>query len=169
MGGNINITLGFLLGIQVQPAEPANGTNDIDAGSQFGLASQNVSFATPIVPKDSQKIINLIESEQTFSQACQKARTSDESSGLTVKGKGGIPPAPTEPFDSDTLLIEEQNITPNLQTQYPDIKPIKTSIGDIFPARGIIKTEDGKIILTRYPTHKINTRTPHKSANCTPS
>ena len=44
-----------------------------------------------------------------------------------------------------------------------------TSRGDIYPARGMIKTEDGKIILTRYPTDNIDTRTPHKSANCTPS
>ena len=49
-----------------------------------------------------------------------------------------------------------------------DIKPIKTSRGDIYPARGMIKTEDGRIILTRYPTDNINTRTPDKSANCTP-
>ncbi len=42
-------------------------------------------------------------------------------------------------------------------------------MGNIYPARGIIKTEDGKIILATYPTDNINTRTPDKSANCTPS
>ena len=39
-------------------------------------------------------------------------------------------------------------------------------MGDIYPARGIIKTEDGQIILTVYPTDNINTRTPQISPNC---
>ena len=36
-------------------------------------------------------------------------------------------------------------------------------MGDIFPARGIIKTEDGQVILTAYPTDNIHTRIPHNS------
>ena len=71
--------------------------------------------------------------------------------------------------DVNSLLVEERE-TEQVDPNYipPDIKPIKTSMGDIYPARGIIKTEDGEIILTVYPTDNINTRTPHKSANCTP-
>ncbi len=62
--------------------------------------------------------------------------------------------------------MDEPNNISTLQAQHPDIKPIKTSIGDIYPARGVIKTEDGKVILTTYPTDNINTRTPQISANC---
>ena len=71
--------------------------------------------------------------------------------------------------DLNSLLeggIETEQENPNYIPA--DIKPIKTSIGDIYPARGIIKTEDGQIILTRYPTDNINTRTLHKSDNCNP-
>ena len=50
-------------------------------------------------------------------------------------------------------------------SQIFDIKPIKTSIGDIYPARGIVKTEDGRVILTAYPTDNIDTRTPYGAAN----
>ncbi len=79
--------------------------------------------------------------------------------------------------DLNSLLegeIETEQEDPNYIPANPhyipaDIKPIETDRGDIYPARGIIKTEDGKIILTRYPTDNINTRTPHKSANCAPS
>ncbi len=60
----------------------------------------------------------------------------------------------------------DANYDPNYIPAY--IKPIKTSMGDIYPARGIIKTEDGEIILTVYPTDNISPRTPHNSANCTP-
>ncbi len=69
--------------------------------------------------------------------------------------------------DLNSLLVEERE-TEQVDLNYipPDIKPIKTSMGDIYPARGIIKTEDGEIILTVYPTDNINTRTPHNSSNC---
>ena len=110
-----------------------------------------------IIPSDTKIPMNLIESEQTFALACQSDRSFDKLSGLTIKGKGTIPPGPTEPFDSDILLLDKQTT---------DIKPIKTSMGDIYPARGIIKTEDGKIILTTYPTDQIKTRTPHIALNC---
>ena len=71
--------------------------------------------------------------------------------------------------DVNSLLVEERE-TEQVDPYYipPDIKPIETSMGDIYPARGIIKTEDGEIILTVYPTDNINTRTPHNSANCNP-
>ena len=72
--------------------------------------------------------------------------------------------------DLTSVLVGETEQEPENPNYIPaNIQPIKTSRGDIYPARGIIKTEDGKIILTRYPTDNINTRTPHKSANCTPS
>ncbi len=148
-GGNINITTTNVF-----------FNRDTDSFSSL--------FSAFIIPSDTEIPMNIIESEQTFAPACQSDRAAGRLSGLTVKGKGGIPPIPTDPFDSDTILVDEQNTTPNLQThrQYPDIKPIKTSIGDIYPARGIIKTEDGQVILTRYPTDNINTRTPHISTNC---
>ncbi len=90
-----------------------------------------------------------------------------KASGLTIKGKGGVAPLPTEPMNSDAILVNGQltNLDPQVQSQ--NIKPIKTSIGDIYPARGIIKTEDGQIILTAYPTDNIDTRTPNIRANCT--
>ena len=147
-----------------------DSTNDINASSEFGLDG-TISIFTPDVnplQRDVEAPSNIIESEQTVAQACQIDRTSDKPSGLIVKGKGGVPPKPTEPFDSD-ILVDEEITTSNLQANHPEIKPIKTSIGDIYPARGIIKTESGKIILTAYATDNLNNRTPNISANCSPS
>ena len=62
-------------------------------------------------------------------------------------------------------MFNGQTSIQNPEAHYPDIKPIKTSQGDIYPARGIIKTEDGGFILTAYPTD-IDTRTPHIASNC---
>ena len=189
-GGNINITTEGIFGIEERSSNPPNNTNDIDASSEFGLDG-TISISNPdanIRPKDTEIPSNPIESEPTFAQACQSARTTDQPSGLTIKGKGGIPPKPSEPFTADALIPDGKTITIDKETDLnsllegeieteqedtnyipADIKPIKTDSGDIYPARGIIKTEDGQIILTRYPTDNIDTRTPHKSANCAPS
>ena len=168
IGGNIEITAESLFGIQEREAVPNNGTNDIDASSDFGLDG-NVSIVTPDInplQTDRQLPNNPIKGEQTVAQACQTSNIAGKPSGLIVKGKGGIPPQPTEPFNSDLILVDGETNSTNLQAQHPEIKPIKTSQGDIYPARGIIKTVDGKIILTAYATDNLNTRTPHKSSNC---
>ncbi|MEM9276621.1 MAG: filamentous hemagglutinin, partial [Cyanobacteria bacterium P01_F01_bin.143] len=165
-GGNINISAEAIFGIEERPLNDI--TNDINASSEFGLDG-NVSIDTPDINRlqtDIELPNSIVETQQNVSQACQSDRTSDEPRGLTIKGKGGLPPQPTEPFESDSILVDGEIKTPNLQTQSPEIKPIATSIGDIYPARGIIKTEEGKIILTAYVTDNLNTRTPHNSTNC---
>ena len=109
-------------------------------------------------------------SVQTVAQACQSDRLAGKISNFTLEGRGGIPPQPIEPIDLDTILVNGKTTTPQppvqSQVQSLDIKPIKTSIGDILPAKGVIKTEDGQIILTAYSTDKIPTRTPDVSPNC---
>ena len=165
-GGNINITAEALFGIEERPLNDI--TNDINASSEFGLDG-TIVIATPDVnplQRDLEEPANIIESEQTIGQSCRSTSTADKPSGLTLKGKGGVPPVPTETFNSESILGDEPNNISNLQTQHPEIQPIKTSIGDIYPARGVIKTGDGKIILTAYTTDNLNTRTLQIEANC---
>ena len=167
-GGDINITAESLFGIEERTASDGNGTNDIDASSEFGLDG-NINISTPdlnTIQTDLQAPNNPLESEQTVAQACQSDRSSGQVSSLTIQGKGGIPPEPTEPIDSGIILVNGKTTTPQPKIQSLDIKPIKTSIGDILPAQGVIKTEDGQIILTAYSTDKIPTRTPDVSPNC---
>ncbi len=167
-GGNIEITAKSLLNIEEREAIANNGTNDIDASSDFGVDG-TVNIKTPDtnhLQSETKLSKNLIEPEQTIAQACQSDRTADRPNGLTIKSKGGVPPLATKTFDSDSIIVNGEIAAPNLKAQYPEIKPIKTSIGDIYPARGVIKTKEGKVILTTYSTDNINTRTPHISANC---
>lgn len=185
-GGNINIRAEALFGIEERSSTPPNQTNDIDASSEFGLDG-NVSILTPDINRIQTEIelpSSPIEAEQTVAQACQSDRFAGKTSGLTLKGKGGIPSLPTNPFNSETILVEDETTPSNIQAQtraflrrgdfarvarqYPEIQPIATSNGNIYPARGIIKTESGKIILTAYATDNLNTRTPKSSANCSP-
>ena len=167
-GGNINITAQSIFNLKERQAITDNGTNDIDVSSRFGLDG-NVLITTPDVNPLQGAIelpSNVVELQQTVAQACRSDRITGKVSGLTVKGKGGIPPEPTEPMDSDTIFSQGQTSIQNLQSYYPEIKPIKTDDGDIYPARGVIKTEDGRIILTAYPTEGIDNRNPHIKANC---
>ncbi len=165
-GGNITIAAESIFNLEEQEAIEDNGTNDIDASGRTDGIVEIITPDVNPVQVDTDLPNNLVEGEQTVASACRIDRASGKKSGLAVKGKGGIPPLPTEPFNSDAINVNGKISTNNPQTYYPDIKPIKTSIGDIYPARGIIKTEDGQIILTAYPTDNIDTRTPNIRGNC---
>ena len=176
-GGNININAEQILNLEEgnaidsQGALTENDSNDLDASSEFGLdGSVNITIFDPsVIQAPTELPRNPIEAEQTVAQACRIDRASEKSSGLTVKGKGGIPPEPTEPIDSDAIIVNGKltNLDPHVQSQ--NIQPIETSQGDIYPARGVIVKDSGEVILTAYPTDNIDTRTPHIQANCTHS
>ena len=173
-GGNINITAEALLGIEERPAEPGNRTNDIDASSQFGL-SGSVTFNVPDTnnfEETSELSSNVISAEAVAGNACSP---SAGVSSLVIQGKGGVPPEPNLPLSAEVLLGDVQPITPNFsqlnnqqtnQNTVFQVQPVKTSVGDIYPARGIIKTEDGRVILTAYPTGNNATRTPSGATHC---
>ncbi len=119
---------------------------DIEERPLNGTNINNSLIPAFIIPADTKIPMNPIESEQTFALVCYGYQTNKQPSGLLLKEKDGMPSFSAEPD--------------------PEIKPIQTSMGDIYPARGIIKTKDGRIILTAYPTENINTRTPHLAVDC---
>jgi hypothetical protein len=80
-----------------------------------------------------------------------------------VNGKGGVAPLAISPLNSENILVDGQ--IPNNQEQQSEIQPLKTASGEIMPARGIIKTPSGRIILTPYPTENNHRVLPVK-ANC---
>ena len=188
-GGNINIQTQGVLGFEESQntANLENNTNDIDASSLVegleGVVTINNPDVNPLQGAD-RLPTNPVSADTIATEACSPG---GGGSSLTYKGKGGIPPEPTEPFSADALIPDGKPITgkpitldketdftsllveeteqnqENLNYIPADIKPIKTDNGDIYPARGIIKTADGKIILTAYPTpNTTTTRTPEK-------
>lgn len=100
--------------------------------------SSNLSSAFRI-PSDTEIPMNLLESKQTFATVCQSKQNREQPSGLIIN---------------------------NQVSSSPAIAPIKTSIGDIYPARGIIKTVDGQVILTSYPTDEASTRKSNIYVEC---
>jgi hypothetical protein len=82
---------------------------------------------------------------------------------LVVNGKGGVSPLATSPLNSENILVDGQIL--NNHEQQSAIQPLQTASGEIMPARGIIKTPSGRIILTLYPTEN-NRRVLPVKANC---
>ncbi|GAB4527379.1 MAG: hypothetical protein Tsb0014_08080 [Pleurocapsa sp.] len=167
IGGDINITTKGIFGIEERSENSL--TNDIDASSEFNLDGtvtiinfdNNPLQGVEELPRD------LVELESTVTQACRSDNITGEASGLIITGKGGIRHQPIESLNSDTILINGKIVTLDSQIQAPNVQPIKTATRDIYPARGIIKTEDGQIILTAYSTERNFSRTPNIQVNCT--
>ena len=163
-GGNITINAESLFGISEGVAVAGNGTNDIDASSEFSLDG-NVTINTPdINPIQGVTELpsNIVVPEQTTAQACRANREIAAKNGLTIKGKGGVPPAPELPLISQNITINGKSVN-NISTTP---QPIETSQGKIQPARGIKVWEDGKITLTAYRTNNSGERLPEVKSNC---
>jgi filamentous hemagglutinin family protein len=163
-GGNINIVSEGIFGIE----ERALGdfTNDINASSQQGAQFDGtVAITTPEVDAlrgVTQLPDKVVEAEQTTDEACSNNSETGEPNGLTVRGRGGMPATPFEPLEPDNIIIDGEVVV----TSHPEIKPILTNNGPIYPAMGVLQTPDGQTILTGYPTDNVATRTPTPKKNC---
>ncbi len=178
-GGNITITSEGILGIQQRnfdsfDAARNNTTNDIDASSELGV-NGNVTLNIPdtnIVQTNVDLPSQVVSAETVASDACS---ADNGTTSFIIKGKGGVPPEPNLPLSGEVLLGDGKPITPNVSQLHnqetshniaPQVQPVKTSVGDIYPARGIIKTQDGRVILTAYPTSNSPARVPDDVSNC---
>jgi filamentous hemagglutinin family protein len=124
-GGDINITTEALLGLKEREATPGNQTNDIDVSSEFGLdGTVSITILEPGTIRGTTELPrNVIQAQQTTEQACSVNQETGKTNGLTVKGKGGVPPAPDLPLNADVLSIGGKivanNSTANNRPQFP--------------------------------------------------
>ncbi|MDJ0596499.1 MAG: hypothetical protein QNJ72_42120 [Pleurocapsa sp. MO_226.B13] len=155
-GGNITIASEGIFGIRERSPSPS--TNDITASSQAGEVDGTINISTPDinpVQGATELPVNVVEPEETTAQACQTDRLAGISSGLTIEGKGGIPPEPGLPLDSRNIIVSGPT---NPKSTIP--APIETAQGKIQPARGVKITENGEVILTAYRTDNSGDRLP---------
>ncbi|MEM9506211.1 MAG: filamentous hemagglutinin N-terminal domain-containing protein [Cyanobacteria bacterium P01_E01_bin.35] len=166
-GGNISITAESLLGIEERASQPANSTNDIDASSEFGLDGE-VSIFTPDVDQArgaTELDGRVIEPQATIARACSAQQTEVGTSSLNIRGKGGIPLQPVEPFITDTILARGDD---NRAEQLPQVEQhhgVLTAQGYIYPARSIAVKDDGEIMLVSHSS-LLTQRNIIKSRNC---
>jgi filamentous hemagglutinin family protein len=194
-GGNININAEAVLGLEERKSQPENSTNDIDASSQFGLAG-NISINTPdtnSLRENIEQAENVVTSTVETADSCSVSETGEiqTSGGLVVKGKGGVPPLPTEPFDGETIIVDGEATSDvsqnnnvgtfhgtslqggndsnlNIEAIPPYIQPVAYDDNGepMYLARGVIVQEDGTVILTAYPTKDTQARTPENPYGC---
>jgi filamentous hemagglutinin family protein len=169
IGGNINLNAEQIFGLE--PGNAINGegdlidnsNNDIDASSNVfgfdGTINIDTSDINP-VQGATELPSNVVEPEQTTAQTCSAGRGT-ANNGLAIAGKGGVPPAPDTPLNSENIISSEQN-----PAAFAIPQPIETSQGKIQPARGIKVSKSGKISLTAYRTNNAGERIPEIQPNC---
>jgi large exoprotein involved in heme utilization and adhesion len=183
-GGNIEINAEGIFNIEASNGATDrdgnlvnNGNNDIDASSDVNGLDGKVTINTPDnnpLREDLEQAQNVVTSIVETTDACSVSETGEieTSGGLVVKGKGGVPPEPTEPLNAETIVVDREtasNVSQNNNKSIPShIQPVayRDNGEPIYLARGIILQENGEIILTAYPTQNTQSRTPQPSSGC---
>lgn len=161
-GGNITINAESLFGIRESPLDPL--TNNINASSEIDGLDGSVIINSPDIDPLRSGIelpSKIIAPEQTISQVCNVNREVVTQNKLNISGRGGMPSAPNLPLDSQNISINDQT-----NSTSANLQPLKTSQGEIKPARGIKVTESGRVILTAYRTNNSGNRLPEIKLNC---
>ena len=167
VGGNIELDTQVLFGLEKRSLDPV--TNDINASGEINFDNPQI-----IKLRDLDNINTEIADIESISQVCSASQLEEsESSGLIIKGKGAVALEPIDILNADSLILEESIATSeNLSSEYLDkfnsqnafsvakeenlfdVKPVayKNNGEPIYLARGIIKQQNGAIILTPYST-----------------
>lgn len=148
-GGNITITSEGILGLLERRALPDNGTNDIDASSQFGEQG-TVTLNTPDDPSRGliELPVDVTDASRLIAQSCQEAIASGLSE-FYITGRGGIAPSPFDVLGGETIftrLAEHVEDQPAAQSSLPH-PDAASPMFPIVEAQGWMVRDDGAIVL----------------------
>jgi len=145
-GGNIQITTQGIFGIEERFAIPGNGTNDIDASSQFGVNGV-VTINRPDVDP-SQGLVNLPDEPVNVevAQGCQ-AGGQQASIAFFNTGRGGLAPNPYEPISSSNIWEDVPRSTQRTENSARASASPATLSDKIVEAQGWIVNEKGEVTL----------------------
>ena len=168
-GGNINITAEALFGIEERKATTGNGTNDIDASSEFGLSGQ-ITITRPEVNPTSGLLALTEEVVDPAKLIAQNVCTQTANSEFVDIGKGGLPQNPQYVLAEDKIEIglvapiSTSGVEIESKRERADVKPKKTRKP---PAQGWIWHENGIVELVAYNPEKVGEqRTWNSQSNC---
>ena len=149
-GGNIDIEAQNIFGFVERASQPLNQTNDIDASSDFGTQG-TVDINTPDVdPANSITALpgDVVDPSNQIDQGCA-AFDEETASEFRITGRGGLPPSPDQPLNSNTVWEDTrttatapQNLRANTTAKTPTVEPNK-----ITPAAGWVFKENGEVTL----------------------
>jgi large exoprotein involved in heme utilization and adhesion len=149
-GGNINITVDSLFGIEERPLNLVS--NDINASSEFGLQG-NIAINTPEVDPTS----GLIELPQAVGDASDQISQNPCERGIgsefIITGKGGLPPNVNESLNSESAQVGLIEAVPSQQqTVGANAIPPEKPTPEAVPAQGWVFNDKGEVTLTAYKT-----------------
>ncbi|MEM8806230.1 MAG: filamentous hemagglutinin N-terminal domain-containing protein [Cyanobacteria bacterium P01_G01_bin.38] len=146
-GGNINIASSGLLGIAPRRAVPGNGTNDIDASSEFGFDGE-VAIEQPL-SDEAQGLVELtngpLESSSLVVSQCGDLGNNQ----FVLTGRGGIPINPGEISEAERPLVDLGQLESQLYEQSSEFDlPEMSEAYQLLEAQGWYADESGDIVLT---------------------
>jgi filamentous hemagglutinin family protein len=151
-GGNITINAKGVFGITERKV--GNLTNDIDASSLFGRSGQ-VEINTATNPNN-----GLTELPETVVdpdyQVAQSPCNRGWGNELTVSGRGGLPPSPSQDLSSEATQVKlVEPVQASNGTQNNPGTQEKTSVLNsvpeaIVPAQGWVYNDKGQVLLVAY-------------------
>jgi filamentous hemagglutinin family protein len=152
-GGQINITTQGIFGIEKRRTTPNNGTNDIDASSQFGLSGDIIITQPEVDPRQGllELPTNLVDASQQISAVCNPGSRYRQSS-FAITGRGGLPMSPGEPLEDTTTYSQWVQITENQQAErtVPKTSTNPQISVPIIEAQGWLVDKKGKIHLVAH-------------------
>ncbi|AFY34516.1 S-layer family protein [Calothrix sp. PCC 7507] len=145
-GGNIIITAERIFGLTEGKAILGNGTNDIDASSDFNSPGK-VTLKTPDLDPSgglTELPTNLVDVSQQIAQGCTpKGKTA---SHFISTGRGGLPLNPDEPLRGRAVITNWVTLDEGNQEIKAEITPQPTP-QTIVEAQGWVINADGKVQL----------------------
>jgi filamentous hemagglutinin family protein len=146
-----------------------NGNNDINASSGTSGLEGIVSIESPDVNPTQgieQAPEQVVEPDETVSQACSGSGDIARENSFTIVGRGGLPSDPTKPLNSSIVAGNLGNGGAKEQRSGGAEEKKALSSDEIVPARGMIVNSKGQVVLTAYPTPNTSDRTLTQSNYC---
>ncbi|MEH1969435.1 S-layer family protein [Nostoc sp.] len=172
-GGAINITAKRVFGLEVRKHRTSK--SDITAISQLSPTfNGEITLKLPTFDPAKNIVefpVNVIDPAALISQ---NPCTRGLGSKFVITGRGGIPPGPTETFNTDAVQVDLIEPVPsrNLQRQTPKIHLDSSVVNQtqtlekIVPAQGWIFNKKGEVMLTAYDPTGTGSQRPLNSDVC---
>jgi large exoprotein involved in heme utilization and adhesion len=172
-GGAINITAKRVFGLEVRKYPTSK--SDITAISQLSpTLNGEITLKLPTFDPAKNIVefpVNVIDPAALISQ---NPCTRGLGSKFVITGRGGIPPGPTETFNTDAVQVDLIEPVPsrNLQRQTPKIHLDSSVVNQtqtlekIVPAQGWIFNKNGEVMLTAYDPTGTGSQRPLNSDVC---
>jgi filamentous hemagglutinin family protein len=150
-GGNINITTQGIYGLQFRPR--LTPLSDITASSEFGLDGEfQLDLLTDVDPSRglAQLPTNVVDASDQIDRRCTPVSSTQERNSFTITGRGGLPPSPHEPLQSESIITNWVTLDSEVETKTPPAPTIPQSSTPkkLVEAQGWMLNHKGEVVLT---------------------